>query len=86
MITIDPATREIIWTPEFYVMKYFAHAVQSVAVRIGLPGNWSSNAVAFLNPNGQTVIVAANSTINRILLHWNLNLSIRSSLKSKYQL
>lgn len=60
MITVDPNTKEVIYNPEFYVMKHFSHFVQPGAVRIETTGHWTGNAVAFQNPDGSKVIVIAN--------------------------
>ena len=60
MITADPARGAISLNPEFYVMKHFSRFIDPGAVRLGLSGRWTGNAVAFENPNGSRVIVAAN--------------------------
>ncbi len=60
MVTVDPAAQTVVYNPEFYVMQHFAHCVAPGAVRVGLSGAWSGNAVAFANPDGATVVVAAN--------------------------
>lgn len=60
MITVDPATKQATNNPEFYVMKHFANAVRPGAKRIGLRGPWAGHAVAFRNPDGETVVVLAN--------------------------
>jgi glucosylceramidase len=48
------------YNPEFYVMKHLAHFVKPAARRLGLRGPWSAFAMAFENPDGSTVILAAN--------------------------
>lgn len=60
MITVDPATGEVTYNPEFYVMKHFAHFVAPGATRLGLSGSWTANAVAFANPDNSTVVVIGN--------------------------
>lgn len=60
MITIDPATRKVSYNPEYWVMKHFAHFVRPGARRLVLQGPLCSNAIAFANPNGQTVLVVNN--------------------------
>ncbi|MBB3112824.1 glucosylceramidase [Paenibacillus phyllosphaerae] len=60
MITVDPATRQAVHNPEYYVMKHFAHAVAPGSRRIGLRGPWSGHAVAYQLPDGDRVIVLAN--------------------------
>jgi glucosylceramidase len=60
LITVKPDTREVIFNPEFYVMKHFSHFVKPGAVRLGLKGPWTGNALAFKNPNNQIIIVLNN--------------------------
>ena len=59
MITIDPE-RGVVYNPEYYVMRHFARYIQPGAVRRGLCGPWTGNAVAFANPTGEQVIVVNN--------------------------
>jgi glucosylceramidase len=60
MITVDPETQQMMYNPEFYVMKHFSHFVAPGAVRIETMGPWTGNAVAFENPDGSKVVVVAN--------------------------
>ncbi|PKG22783.1 glycoside hydrolase family 30 protein [Niallia nealsonii] len=60
MITADPETKEVIYNPEYYVMKHFSHYIVPGAVRIDTHGHWTGNALAFQNQNGSEVIVIAN--------------------------
>jgi glucosylceramidase len=60
MITVDPETKQVIYNPEFYVMKHFSHFVTPGAVRIDTIGPWTGNTVAFENPDGSKVVVIAN--------------------------
>jgi glucosylceramidase len=60
MITIDPDTKEVMFNPEFYVMKHFSHYITPGAVRMDTKGPWSGNSVAFQNPDGSKVVVIAN--------------------------
>ncbi len=48
------------FTPEFYLMKHFSHFVKRGARYLKLRGEYSSSTVAFRNPDGTTVLVAAN--------------------------
>lgn len=61
MLTIDSSTKEIIYNPEFYVMKHFSHFIEQGAVRLKTKGVWTGNSVVFRNPNGQIVIVVDNN-------------------------
>jgi len=60
MITVDPATGDVTYNPEFYVMKHFSRFITPGAVRLGLSGQWTGNSVAFANPDGSMVVVAGN--------------------------
>jgi glucosylceramidase len=60
MITVDPATKQAILNPEYYVMKHFSHFVSPASIRIGLKGPWTGNALAFEKPNGEKVVIVAN--------------------------
>lgn len=61
MITIDSSTKEIIYNPEFYVMKHFSHFIEPGAIRLKTKGAWTGNAVVFKNLNGKIVIVVGNN-------------------------
>ncbi len=58
MITIKDGT--VTYNPEFYVMKHIAHFVKAGAKYMETKGNWSSNSIAFKNPDSKVVIVCAN--------------------------
>jgi len=60
LITIDPRTGTVTYNPEFYLMKHFSHFVRPGAVRMGLKGPWTGDALAFQNPDGELVVVVAN--------------------------
>jgi glucosylceramidase len=60
LITINPATKEFTYNPEFYVMKHFSHFVQQGAVRLGTKGNLTGNSLAFENPDGSIIIIVNN--------------------------
>jgi len=61
MITIDPETNEVVYEPEFYIMKHFSHFVKSGAKRIVTKGHWTSNSVVFKNPDGEIIVVVGNA-------------------------
>lgn len=48
------------YTPEFYLMKHFAHFVKRGAHYVRINGEFSSMCVGFENPNGEKVVVVAN--------------------------
>ncbi len=60
MITVDPVQKTFVFNPEFYVMKHFSQFIDKNAVRLGLTGEWSANAVAFMNPDESRVLVLQN--------------------------
>lgn len=60
MLTVDPDTRELQYQYEYYVIKHLARWVDPGAVRLGLRGPWTSNALAFENPDGTIVVVMTN--------------------------
>ncbi|MFA5263294.1 MAG: glycoside hydrolase family 30 beta sandwich domain-containing protein [Opitutaceae bacterium] len=59
MITVDRGSRSVRYNPEFYLMYHFSHFVTPGAKRLQLAGD-ETPAVAFLNPDGSIVVVAAN--------------------------
>lgn len=60
LITADPLTGKSTLNPEFHVLKHFSHYVREGAVIMKLEGPWTGNALAFLNPDGSLVVIAAN--------------------------
>ncbi len=60
MVTVDPATKQVYYNPEFYVMKHFSRFISPGAVRLEVKGRLAANAVAFENPDGTRVAVVAN--------------------------
>ncbi|NRF93772.1 glycoside hydrolase family 30 protein [Paenibacillus frigoriresistens] len=75
MLTVDPKDHLFHRNPEYYVMKHFSHFVMPGSTRIGLKGPWTGNAVAFLTPNGQTIIIVANPFMEVRCLHLQLGTS-----------
>ncbi len=60
MITIVPETQEVIYNPEFYVMKHYSHYIKPGAVRLKTTGHWNSLTSVFKNPDGELVILVQN--------------------------
>ncbi|OSA76948.1 glycosyl hydrolase [Clostridium botulinum] len=60
MITVNPETKEVMYNPEFYVMKHFSHFVQKGAKRLTTSGVDSVDTVAFKNPDESIIIVISN--------------------------
>lgn len=61
LITIDQATGKVTYNGEYYVMRHFSHYVKPGAKRVLTTGPWGDK-IAFVNPDGSTVIVIGNST------------------------
>ncbi|GMQ61960.1 glycoside hydrolase family 30 protein [Vallitalea maricola] len=82
LVTVDPKTEEVIYNPEFYVMKHFSGYVKPGAKRIEVKGPWSGAAVAFENPNQEIIVVAANNVNYSRDMSININKkNIRVNLK-----
>lgn len=70
LLKIDTQAQKIIYNPEFYSLKHFAHFLQPGAVRIGVSAMvqiggdenmfTTSNVVAFRNPSGELVVIFSN--------------------------
>jgi glucosylceramidase len=70
MICVDKKSGAVTYNPEFWVMKHFSRYVKPGAVRLGLKGPWSGNALAFENRDGTVrdgtvAVVAANPFAER---------------------
>jgi len=61
MITADPAAGTVAYNPDFHAMKHLSQFVAPGAVRLELTGEWAANALAFRNPGGEVVLLAANA-------------------------
>lgn len=60
MITVNRETNDVIYNPEYYVMKHFSKLVQSGARRIDSKGLEKDSHVAFRNPDGSIICVLSN--------------------------
>jgi glucosylceramidase len=60
LVTVNSKTKNVKYTPEFYLMKHFSHFVENGAYRIQI-SKLGANMLAFQNPDGQIVIVVYNS-------------------------
>ncbi len=58
LVTINRTTRAITFNPEFYLMKLFGSTIRPGAVRLLVDPE--KNALAFLNPGGEVVIILRN--------------------------
>lgn len=60
MVTISKTTGEVVYTPEFYLMKHLSHFVQPGASLLSVSDN--KEVLAFKNPNGKIVVVVGNTS------------------------
>lgn len=60
LISINKETKEIIYHPEYYIMKHVSHFVQPGAYRLKTSGG--KDHLAFQNPDGTLVLVLVNTT------------------------
>jgi len=58
MIRIDSQKKEVIYTPEFYVMKHLTHFVRPGAYKLEVTKG--DNVLAFRNPDNRIVVYCAN--------------------------
>ena len=59
-ITVNSQTGKITYNGEYYVMRHFSHFVKPGARRVLTTGPWGDK-IAFVNPDGSTVLVVGNS-------------------------
>jgi glucosylceramidase len=59
LIQIDKASRKVTYTPEYYAFKHFSYFIPAGSSKIESAGSFKE-LVAFLNPNGDLVIVTNN--------------------------
>ena len=78
MITIDDKTGEVIYNPDFYLMKHFSSAVKRGAVRLGARGPWAGDTLAFGNPDGEIVLVTMNPFKEQRMMNLKLEDNIYS--------
>ncbi len=56
---------------EFYLMRHFSSFIKLGAKRIVLSGHFSSNSVAFQNPNGEIILISQNPFNKQITFDFN---------------
>ena len=59
LVVVDKDRKTYRYTPEYYVLKHVSHYVRSGAKVLDLSGD-PADALAFLNPDGQIVLVVVN--------------------------
>lgn len=58
MIRINSQTKEVIYTPEFYVMKHLSHFVRNGAHKLKITKG--DDVLAFRNPDNKVIVICAN--------------------------
>ncbi|KER02614.1 glycosyl hydrolase [Photorhabdus temperata] len=69
MISIPIGKNEVIYNPEYYVMRHFSGLILPDAKHIELEGHMSGNAVAFENKEGSIIVNINNSYQEKKLLN-----------------
>ena len=59
-VVVDSREKKVVYTPYFYCYKHFSHFVQPGARVAATESNWNDR-VAFVNPDGEVVMVMANT-------------------------
>jgi glucosylceramidase len=62
-IVVDKNTKKVIYTPMFYAFKHFTFFVEPGAQYVTVISK-EDNAIAFLNPDGELIIVLQNDEQN----------------------
>ena len=60
LISVDKTTKAVVYYPEFYIMKHISHFVLPGAYRLKTSGG--KDHLAFVNPDGTTVLILVNTT------------------------
>lgn len=59
MITVNSSTKEVVYNPEFYLLKHFSFYIQPGATKVKTEGN-NSELLAFLNPDNSLILIVGN--------------------------
>jgi glucosylceramidase len=71
-IVVNSQTGKVTYTPYYYCYKHFSYFVQPGAHVVATEGTWSDR-VAFVNPNGEIVVVLGNSAGGDLPVTLNIN-------------
>lgn len=58
LVTVNKETKEVVYNPEYYIMKHVSHYVMPGAYRLETSND--DNHIAFLNPDGRIILVVIN--------------------------
>jgi glucosylceramidase len=59
MITVNSSTKEVMYNPEFYLLKHFSYYIQPGAKKVKTEGN-NSGLLAFKNPDKSLILIVGN--------------------------
>lgn len=59
LISVNKTTKEVVYYPEYYIMKHLSHFVLPGAYRLKTSGG--KDHLAFINPDGTTVLILVNT-------------------------
>ena len=59
MITINSSTKEVVYNPEFYLLKHFSYFIQPGAKKVKTEGN-NFELLAFQNPDKSLILIIGN--------------------------
>ena len=62
-VVVDTKSKKVTYTPYYYCYKHFSYFIQPGAHLIATQSTWNDR-VAFVNPDGEVVVVLANTTAN----------------------
>lgn len=71
-INVHSKTNEIIYTPHYYLVKYFTNYIDGGARRIKTSGNYI-DMIAFQNPDGENVLEVKNASDSAVKVAINFN-------------
>jgi glucosylceramidase len=60
MITVNSASKEVVYNPEYYLLKHFSSFILPGASKVKTTGD-NSGLLAFINPDKSIVIIAENA-------------------------
>ncbi|RZJ91379.1 MAG: glycosyl hydrolase family 30 [Chryseobacterium sp.] len=83
LITVNPTTKEVVYTPEYYLFKHLSYFVEAGSYKINQQGPYQQ-ALAFKNPQGRTILFIHNpyDYVNTVVVKIE-NETIRVTLQAK---
>ena len=62
MVTVNQTSGQVTYNPDYYVMRHFSQFVQAGAHEVSSTSSGGVQDIAFVNPDGSTVVVAYNGS------------------------